>query len=316
MRIFSVLLMIGILLASVGCERAVLPRGTMELLRAVPSNVDLLAVAHVGKLKKSFLYELWKEREEEDRVRRDLGKFREEIGIDPERDVEIAVFSAAGGFKPPVFAALLIRGTFDREKIEDRLTEEGFKNDEYEGHRVYALPLVESPAMAFLDDHTFVLGTAGSVRTTVDMRRGEGESFAEAPDRMALVEGLTYRDQLWCLAEVNDASRKIAGEVLGSVQKEFDLSNIVDAVRQIALCADVRASLNVSLQGICDEEKDAELLARALRGLMAFGKMGAEEHGELIKLMDAIRIRSDKRTVDIMASVSRETLEHLEERMK
>ena len=142
MRIFSVLLVIGILLVSVGCERAALPGGMMELLRIVPRDVDLLAVAHVGKLKKSFLYELWEAREDEDRVRRDLGKLREEIGIDPERDVEIAVFSAAGGFKPPVFAALLVRGTFDREKIEDRLVKEGFKSDEYEGHRVYALPLV------------------------------------------------------------------------------------------------------------------------------------------------------------------------------
>jgi len=314
MKAASVVLLICMLLVTAGCEKAALPRGMVELLRIVPRDVDVLAVAHVEKLKESFLYDLWKERGDGwDKIERDLQTFQEETGVDPRRDVEIAMFSAADGLRAPIFAALLIRGAFDREEIEGHLKEAGLEGEEYEGYRVYST-LRGNPAMGFLDDHTVVLGTAGSVRTTVDLKRGEGESFAEAPERMALVEGLAYRDQLWCLSEVNDTSRKIAGKVLGKVQGEFDLGNIVDAIRQVAFCVDVRASVNVSLQGICVEENDADLLARALRGFVAFGKVGAEEDGELMKLLDAIQIRSHKRIVAATASVSRETIERLEER--
>ena len=319
MKITSVLSSICILavLLGTGCEKtkSAVPEGTMELLRLVPKDANVVAVAHMEELKKSFLYDwLEKRGEKEGEVERNLREFQEETGVDPKRDIEIAMFSATGGLMDPSYIAVLIRGRFDRSAIEDLLKEKGAEVEEYEGCRLYSPVEGKGPSMAFLDDRTFVLGMDESVHTAVDLRRGREESFAETPDRMALVQGLEYRDQFWCLADVNDVSRGIAGRALGRIKGEFDLGNIVAAIQQVVFSADIRNSVDVSCGGICAEQKDAELLARALRGVVAFGRAGAEEGGDLMGLLDGIRIRSEQERVWVTVSVSREMVERLEEK--
>ncbi|HIC95717.1 TPA: hypothetical protein EYP12_03700, partial [Candidatus Bipolaricaulota bacterium] len=308
MRKHTILCMLGSLIValSLACEKkpAPVPSTVEALLKRLPREANVLAFLDVADIRETFLYKRFEERHKE--LPRDLEAFIEETGFDPRRDIDRVVLSAVGDMEEqePKITCALVQGKFDRERIERALREREAEMETYRGYAIYSSPESQGLYMTFLDETTAALGNEEGVRKIIALHEDGGESAAQNTEMRTLVEGLEYKDQMWGIVRIDDAAWKL-GERIGKLKGEFDVGKLVAAVRTLVFSAEIADRIGLSFQGVCTTEEEAELLAKAVRGGVAFLKIGAEEDGTLIELLEATRVTQRGNVVSVQGSISK-----------
>ena len=315
MRKHTILCMLGSLFVafSLACEKKPTPvPSTVEaLLKRLPRESNVLAFVDAADLRKTFLYERFEERHKESSE--DLETLIEETGFDPRRDIDRIVLSAVGNIEEqePKIACALVKGKFDKERIERVLREREARVETYRGYTIYASPEQrKGPYLTFLDETTAALGNEEGIRKIIALHEDGGESAAQNTEMRTLLEGLDYKTQMWGILRIDDAARKL-GERIGRLKGEFDVGKLVTAVRTLVFSVEIADRIGLSFQGVCTTPEEAKLLTKTARGVVAFLKIGAEEEGALMEMLEAIQVRQRGNVVTVRGSISKALVEQL-----
>jgi hypothetical protein len=261
----------------------------------IPPDSQVLAGVRLEKLRSADLYKKYRT----ELPLPLLDQFKEKTGLDPEHDIRDVL--VAGSQADMV---VLFTGHFDVAAVEAKTKGLGTKLFAYKG---YTLAGDDRYAVAFLNNGLAAAGSAANLRAAIDRRD------RPAPIPAALAAGLAQAPrnaQLWVVG---------AGPLknFGFLEQHDDiqsiLENFVRYVNGAMLSLEVDSGLTFAGRVDCNSEAGVKRVNDALRGIIGLARLTTKtDEGDLLRLYDAIEVKSEGNAVKIDARISPDMVPKLE----
>jgi len=235
-------------------------------------------------------------------------------GLDPFKDVDSIIISAAGGSAKDAKMLIVVKGKFDTDKMHTALKKEAEKKES-------EIELVKEGQVQLYqykkDDKVFVAGFASksvlvatnSKEATVEAIKNGGKKSAKIGKEMkTALSKFTGKESIAMAGIVNDELKKLieqtprVGEAAAKLQTLTTSLTITDSV-----------TLNVT--GNASDAKAAKQLAGVLLLLKGIGQgavQGMEELPAVLgDILEAIKIKAEKESVTIDLKITKEMIEKL-----
>jgi len=288
-------------------------------LSYLPADAAFAASIDAVRLRQAPLY-----RNLEAGFGKDRGKWSEvktfllHLGIDPDKELRSVLFAYRGVTEAPGGWLVVLRGGFDTGRIEKGLRDPGARMsaEAYGWRTIYNLvqvPEIGDLSLAIVDGAAVALGRAGSLRKVLDVRDGTAPSLASNHEIKRLVLGMGPKAQIWAVLNGREVSRTLQERMQQtpdgvSISAVKNLSSVQTGFFSAFFSEDLVLAMDLET----DTEVNARNLADALRGIIAFGKMGAAgKDPEAVKVMEAMRVGSEKSTLQVRMTLAGATVEKL-----
>lgn len=286
-------------------------------LSYLPAETIVVAQVDTVRLRQAPLYrDLTAKSGDEPGRWHEVKEFLNHLGVNPERDLDSALFAYRGTDPETGEWVVLLRGRFDAERIQKGLQEPDARMSETSYRKWTISNLVRVPevgdlSLVVMDPSALVLGKSDALRKVLDVRDGAAPSLATNEEIRQLIAGVNPKAQVWAVMDSREISRLMreqspeaprnpAAKGLASMQ----------AGRFWAAFSD---GLDLALDFDSDSEKNARNVSDALRGILAFGKMGSGgQDPDAARLIDAIQVESDRRSTRVRLSLDGEIIKRLE----
>lgn len=281
--------LLAVLLAATGCgKRTATGVSVNSAFRPlIRPDTKALASVEVDKLKASDFYQ---------RHRNQLNfplldAMSERIGLDPRRDISEIVVAWNGKD-----AVAIARGGFNLGALESKLPALGTRPVRYKSYTIFGN---DRDALTFLKHGVALAGSAGTVRSEIDLQNnGGGGVPEELQPRLAMIP---RGDQIWAVSR--------GGLTLAEVPLRSDiesaLSNIVGYVDATSLGIGFDAGTHLQAEILCISNEGAQRVRDALRGGIGLARLTTNDNNPgLLQLYDAIQVSQDQQTIHLRADIS------------
>lgn len=228
----------------------------------------------------------------------ELPQAMQKAGFDPTRDLK-EVLIAATGKGQNGSALVLVRGSFDPDKIRAAVLGMGGKVQSYEGLTIVDNPSQSNGAFAFLDGTTAVSGALDQVQAAIRRRsqptRLDGHMASQVAE-------MSDRYDIWV---VSAASLSKMTEAISNPQMK-QAGDLVKVIEQISGGVKFSANLDLGVELTTHSDKDAERLRDALQLLVGMAAAGQKDASALD--LNALKLTADANTVRIAFTVTGEQL--------
>jgi hypothetical protein len=297
----------GLVAYYVGFPTAFAQQGPDEL-QLVPGNAVLVAYANVHEVMVSNLRE---------RVRQAMPNlpdgqhdFEAATGINIETDVDRLVAALAppsDGLDVPRSGLIIASGRFDQVRIEALMREHGATEEAYKGRRLFAAPQEGAGlSLAFVDPGLVVVGGSALVRSAIDRRDG-GDSVRSNDEIMGLVRSLD-RGNVWAVGRFD--------ALTAQAKLPANVASQLPPITWFAVSGHVNGGLLGDIRMQTRDEESANQFRDVVRGVIALGKLQANEHPELETLLRSIQLSGSGTTVAVSFELSPETIDLLSRRLE
>jgi len=298
------------------------PKAPGADLSYLPADTVFVASVDAVALRRAPLY-----RDLDSRFAKEKGKWVEmktfllRLGIDPEKDLESFLLGYRGANERPGEWLAVLRGRFDVGRIEKGLADPGARiaADPYRGKTIYNLvsvPEVGDLSLTVLDATAIAVGRTETLRRVLDVHHRKAPSLASSPDIRRLASGLDPKAQIWAVLDGREVARMMREREPGGRGSLDDTVNGLASMRSGRFSAAFSADLALALDLESDTEKNARNLADALRGILAFGKMGfGGKDPDAARAIEAIRVENDRTAVRIRMDLSGASVKSLQSRL-
>jgi hypothetical protein len=306
-RVFFITLLLPLAAAQWACQGGEGPSGEAsremeEILRRIPSGPDLVLYFDQVEAETSPAYrELSRQYLSRPEAQEALDGFVELTGIDPILDMDrvgLAGWIETGGKSDDIQRFVLVsRGSFSGESMEKALTRSDVESRMEGGRRVYSFSVVPggSPLILTLPkEGTLVFGDEQTARMAVALGEGDGKSLLEDPETMGDLRPELGGKQAWLIIGPSLA-RKITHGLEGRLpqgQSPVDPARLFRNLERATAWAAFSERAEFQLTGQFVEEQEAELVAKAVRGMLALSRLGLPEGGALTSFLDTIEVES------------------------
>ena len=297
------------------------PKAPGADLSYLPLDTVFVASVDAAALRRAPLY-----RDLDSHFAKEKGKWVEvktfllHLGIDPEKDLESFLLGYRSARERSGEWVAVLRGRFDVGRIEKGLEGPGARiaADPYRGKTIYNLvsvPEVGDLSLTLLDSTAVAVGRAEMLRRVLDVHSGKAPSLATNPDIRKLASGLDPRAQIWAVLDGREVARMMREREPAGRGTLDDTVNGLASMRSGRFSAAFSADLALALDLESDTEKNARNLADALRGILAFGKMGiGGKDPDTIRAIEAIRVENDRTAVRLRMDLSGASVKSLQSR--
>jgi hypothetical protein len=218
--------------------------------------------------------------------------FHAETGINIQTDVDgiVATMSgppAANGTPRPL---LLIRGRFDRSRIEAAIREKGGTVSDYNGHRL--ITLENELGLAFVEPNLAAVGVPTAVQRAIDTK-ASGQNVTANANIMRLVKELD--GNAWAVADIASVT---SGNLLPA-----ELRQQLPPVTWLAIGGRIDDSVRGVIRAETRDEAAANNLRDVIRGFIALARMQTGQHPELAELINAIELGGQGTSVSVGFSI-------------
>ncbi len=302
--------------APISCRRPAEPEEGPDI-SCLPADSIIVAFMDMARLREAPLY-------------RSLGVEPETIktflrrqGADPERDLDEVSFAFRSDGTGSGDWLVVLRGRFDRARIEKGMEDPDARMsvERYRDRNIYHLvriPDVGDISFAAPDSAVLVLGKSDAVRRVLDVM-GKAAPSLETNEMMKdLIARLDRKAQIGAvldgreLVRLAEERRKILPEAI----TDSALKNL-EAMVSIRLSAVVGKDLAVSLEVGGATEKGAGTLADAVRGILAFARLGTEGRDpDAAALVEAISVDQSGTEVVVRMGLPGDLAMRLREKMR
>jgi hypothetical protein len=234
-------------------------------------------------------------------------EFQAQTGIDIEHDIDYLIASMAPSSADPSNKSGMIvaRGRFDVVKLEGLAREHGGTVEEYKGKRlVNCTP--ESPnqhqamTIAFLEPGLVAVGESTAVRHAIDAQL-TAQSITSNNEMMELVSDIERTNNAWAVGRL---------DVLTShAQLPDQIASQVGAVKWFAAAAHINGGLSGMVRAEARDDQAAENLRDVVRGVLALGRLQAQNNPKLTALADSLQLAGTGKTVSLSFTVPAELLD-------
>jgi hypothetical protein len=283
----------------------------------LPSDLIVVVSVDAARLRETALYQ---------RLNPEPGEvktFLLRLGINPERDLDQMIFAFRGSGPERGEWLAVLRGRFDPARIEKGMEDPAARMsvESYRRWKVYNLvrvPEIGELSFAVVDESAVTLGRSGAIRKVLDVRDKAAPSLEANETMMRLLKGLERRAQIWAVLDgkelvqlAGQRRQSLSGTVPESALK--NLSSVVDG----RLSAIVTEDLGIILEIGSGTEKGARNLADAIRGIVAFAKLGTEGRDpETAAIMEAITVKDSGKSLRVGLKLPGESVLKLRDRWK
>lgn len=246
----------------------------------------------------------------------------EKTGINPERDVDSIVVAGRDSVAGKESGIVLVLGDFDQAKLGHAIETESKSKVTWKKHEGIPVYLFNEEArgagaVAFLDDHTVILGSAAAVESTITNRARGGQALRSNTALMALVEKVKPGSTFWMVGDqslLKNMPKAIPAP--GATAQDGGQSLNLPALKSLMVTGDLDPLIAVEVTGEAADEPAAKNLADIVRGFTALAALQANQRPELKELTSAVSVTTDASRVRINARLPYELLDALQPKPK
>jgi hypothetical protein len=212
---------------------------------------------------------------------------------------------------------VIVVGTFDRSRVSRAIeaSHKGVTSTRYHGTPVYLFDESrggrKAGAVAFLDDHTLVMGSKTGVEQTIDAKSGEGKGLRSNVAMTALLETVRPGSTFWMVGDQSALAHMPKG-LPGPGGDGQGMS--LPPLKTVVVTGDLDPVVSFEATGEAADDASAQSLADVVRGFVALATLHAGQKPELKQLASGVSITTDANKVRIAARFPYELLETLRAR--
>jgi len=281
----------GLVAYYVGFPGGALPNDLPVQLTFVPSDAAVVAYADVHQLMASDLRQQLRERFPASGQR----EFAAHTGIDIERDVDSVVgfLSGSATDRQVPQGLAVIRGRFDRQRIEALLNEHGGHEEPYSHTTIIVAgggaDVPESFGAAFLGEDVFGIGHVDQLRAAID-RKAAGDGATTNRELMQRIRGVNGRSA-WVVGRFDAlvASGHLPARAVADIP----------AITWLSGSLRIDSTLHLTVQADTRDEQAANDLRGLVTGVLAVGKLQRAANPTLGDLAKSIVLGGSGATVTL-----------------
>jgi hypothetical protein len=223
-------------------------------------------------------------------------RFREETGIDLERDIEhvVAAWTGDAGVDATI---VLLRGNLDQARIEGLIGRQGIR-EEHGGYSLFTAG--EHLTVAFLEPGLVAVGRTTAVQSAIDVAAGRTD-VRDNDEIMSLVRDV--RDgQVWVVARFDELT---AGHIPPDVARQLP------AISWISLAGFVDAGVQGRLRVEARDEAAARNLREVIQGFLALARMQGGSQPVVGDILASLQLTGQGTTVSLSFAIPPEVIELL-----
>jgi hypothetical protein len=224
----------------------------------------------------------------------------EEIGLNPETDVDSVVVAALPGATAADTSPLLVaHGRFDNGKIEATLRNNGGVPADYRGVRTVAS---DKLSVAFVETGVIVIGQPASVRAALDTKYNGAGSVTADDSLMRLVHRVDSSNT-WVVANFQSlqALKPLPGGMAGQLP----------AITWLAASGDVGNGVSARIFAEGRDAQAAQDLQQVVKGFVALARMQTGQEAALAELLNSVQLTNEGNTVTLSFAVPAQFFERL-----
>jgi hypothetical protein len=304
-------LTIGLIAFQLGGPALFASRSGPPELSYVPADSSVVAFANVREVMDSELRQQLKQALPIAADEKGQKEFEAQTGIDIERDIDHVV--AAYGAPPSnvnnmAYARGLViaRGRFNTTQLETLAREHGGVVEEYKGKRLVTVREHRSDTtadtntaphamtMAFLEPDLVAIGSDQAIRTAIDAQLS-AHSITSNDEIMELVSQIDAGNNAWAVGRFD--------AIASHAQLPQEIQSRIPAIKTFAVMAHVDGGLTGTLRAEARDEQSAENLRQVINGMLALGRMQAQNDPKIAAMMQTLQTSGTGTTVALSFAV-------------
>lgn len=284
----------------------------------LPASTRFVVGLDVKRLTASPFYKKYAEGKAKPETFREL---EERTGLVPERDVDQLVMAGGKDQSGKQEGLVLVLGRFDRYKLSRAIETErkGVTWKSHGGTTVYLFGESEAKgpgALAFLDDHTILMGSRSAVEGTITNRAQGRTSLRSNTALMDLLGKVKPGSTFWMVGDqslLSQMPRTVPAPGVSTAEPGATPPSIeLPALKSLVVTGDIDPMIAVEAVGEASDEAAAKNLADVVRGFTALAALQARQKPELKELASAVSVTTDQNLVRVNARFPHELLEALQ----
>jgi hypothetical protein len=302
-----------------GFQALVASTGPTELAY-VPADAAVVAYADVRSIMDSELRQRFRQSVPMPMGEEGQREFREETGIDIEKDIDYIVAS----FNPPAGAVaphgvVVARGRFDAVKLEGFARDHGAQLQEYKGKRLLVLqhppkdqddtsaggqtsPTVtrETGVLAFLEPGLVAIGDLNSVQRSIDAQLS-AQSITSNNEMMDLVKDIERTNNAWAVGRFD--------LIANQAKLPEQIARQIPPVKWFAAAGHINGGVSAQVRAEANDEQAAENLRGVVNGVISFARLQGQNDPKLQGLIESLQLSGTGKTVQLSFTVPAEIFE-------
>ena len=310
----------------VGCGQPSGPGPAADLVATIPADVDMVTFVDLDAL---LQHPLWEKLQDDPFVQSGepaLQKLQELTGLDPRKDLSMALFVARGIGEPDFRLALFVRGNLNRPRLETLFRRAELVSATEGALEYYTLPDsdgsvlqgvelmegLEDASLAFVDDFTLGFGSLEILAETVAVRNGSTSPLVETPDVGPLLREGLGSGQLWGVFRSEHLARQLRERIEGGIPMVGVLKGF-SGVRVLRFTLRFSDSIDIVARTRTGTEEEARLLADTLNGFLALAKLMAKDEPDVLRFLEGTLVGLDLNSVRLSMNVDGAMLQRIQE---
>ena len=318
-KMLALTLSLAVMLLAPACKKKAPGQlGSEALLAMLPEGPVMLVSFNLQQLASldffdKMIKEDWQKSAKAGRAFKDYQDFKQQTGIDLQKDLYASVIAIYGGFgseNPDIVG--IINMKYDPAKLLSVFRDKQVITAEetYRDRPMYTLKTEEAEKskdmrLTFLNKASVAFGSPLQVKKAIDLELKEGKSVLKTAAVMKYAEKMDKNSMFWLV--VGSIPDKMKSAPAGGMMP-VDLSQ---AEAFTAFVDFKNKTLAGELRLISQNEQGNKQIADMLNGLKALGAMGSAKEPELGQLLNAIQLTSASDHVKLSFSISEELMNKL-----
>jgi hypothetical protein len=234
-----------------------------------------------------------------------VDRFREQTGIDIERDVDYIMAAFFAGQEAQAdsdsrrMPLVLARGRFDEVRIEGLVRDQGGTVEDYKGFRLLVHDQMKM-ALTFLEPGLVAFGASDVVRNAIDTT-STGASIRSNDELMRLVRDVEGGDA-WAVVRFDELSAR---------QLPAELTRQLPPINWFSVTGTVNSGLQGRLRVEARDEVAAKNLADVARGFLALARLQSGQLPEAAELLNSLQLVAEGASVSLSFAVPADVIDAL-----
>ena len=299
-------------------------------LRYVPADATLVAYADVRAIMNSELRARLKD--VLPMPEKGQQEFRDQTGIDIERDIDYVVAALAPGSQQTA-PLVVARGRFDDGRLEALAREHCGSVEQYKGKRLILAPAnhheagaggtIKSPTaapvepidqverakrsmvLAFLEPGLVAVGDTNAVKKAIDAQMS-AHSITSNNEMMELVSNIGQGNNAWAVGRFD--------VLAAQAHLPEQISKQIPAVKWFAAAGHVNGGISGTLRAEARDDAAAENLRDVVRGFLALARMQSASDPRTAALVESLQLAGTGKTVALSFTVPAEIIQMIPKR--
>jgi len=224
----------------------------------------------------------------------------EQIGLNPETDVDSVVVAALPGQTPTDNVPLLVaHGRFDTGRIEAALRNAGGAPSDYRGIRTVT---TDKMGVAFVETGVILVGQPAAIHQALDTKSSGTGSVTSDDSLMRLVHRVDSSNT-WMVANFQ--------ALQALKQLPAGVGSQLPAITWLAAAGEVGDGLSARIFAEGRDERAAQDLREVVKGFVALARMQTGQEAALADFLNSIQLTAEGNTVTLSFAVPAQFFERL-----